>query len=71
MADAITRFTGSMRFVYLHVVLYDVWLIVNLGVAPEVPKFDPFLYLGIGVVRSRASLDKIQALYSSRIQALD
>lgn len=41
VADAITRFTGSMRFVYLHVVLFGGWILVNLGVVPGVPKFDP------------------------------
>ena len=41
IAEAITRFTGSMRFVYLHVVLFGAWLLVNLGVVPGVPRFDP------------------------------
>lgn len=41
VADPITRFTGSMRFVYLHVVLFGGWILVNLGVVPGVPKFDP------------------------------
>ena len=41
VADAITRFTGSMRFVYLHVALFGLWIIVNLGVIPGIPKFDP------------------------------
>jgi uncharacterized membrane protein len=41
IAEAITRFTGSMRFVYLHVVLFGAWFLVNLGVVPGVPRFDP------------------------------
>jgi uncharacterized membrane protein len=41
IADSITRFTGSMRFVYLHVVLFGAWLLLNLGVVPGVPRFDP------------------------------
>jgi uncharacterized membrane protein len=41
VAEAITRFTGSMRFVYLHLALYGAWILVNLGVVPGVPKFDP------------------------------
>ncbi len=41
VADAITQFTGSMRFVYLHVVLFGLWIIVNLGIVPGIPKFDP------------------------------
>jgi len=41
IADAITRFTGSMRFVYLHVVIFGGWIIINLGAIPWVPRFDP------------------------------
>ena len=31
LAAAITRFSGSMRFVYLHVALYGLWIVANLG----------------------------------------
>ena len=41
VAAAITAFTGSMRFVYLHLALYGAWILVNLGVVPWVPRFDP------------------------------
>jgi uncharacterized membrane protein len=41
VAQAITGFTGSMRFVYLHLALYGCWILVNLGVVPGVPRFDP------------------------------
>ena len=40
VADAITRFTGSMLFVYIHLVLFSGWIIWNLPAIP-VPKFDP------------------------------
>src|SRR5436305_9971112 len=40
IADRITQFTGSMRFVYLHVVLYGSWILINLPLVP-LPKFDP------------------------------
>src|SRR3954466_5968031 len=40
LADAITRFTGSMRFVYIHLVLFGLWILVNLPWSPW-PKFDP------------------------------
>jgi uncharacterized membrane protein len=39
-ADAITRFTGSMMFVYIHLVLFAAWIIANLPSVPF-PKFDP------------------------------
>lgn len=41
IADAITRFTGSMLFVYLHLVLFGFWIIANLGWFPGVPRWDP------------------------------
>jgi len=41
IADAITGFTGSMRFVYLHLVLFGLWIAANLGVVPGFPQFDP------------------------------
>jgi hypothetical protein len=31
VADAITRFTGSMPFVYLHSVFFGLWILINLG----------------------------------------
>jgi uncharacterized membrane protein len=40
MADAITRFTGSMAFVYIHGVLFGAWIVANLPGVPF-PKFDP------------------------------
>ena len=41
LAEAITSFTGSMQFVYLHLALYAAWILINLGVLPGLPKFDP------------------------------
>ncbi|MBT2322334.1 DUF1003 domain-containing protein [Variovorax paradoxus] len=41
IADAITAFAGSMKFVYLHLVLYGAWIVINLGWVPGIEKFDP------------------------------
>jgi uncharacterized membrane protein len=41
VAGAITRFSGTMKFVYVHVVVYGFWIIANLDFVPGVPKFDP------------------------------
>jgi uncharacterized membrane protein len=41
IAGAITRFSGTMGFVYAHIVGYGFWILVNLGLVPGVPKFDP------------------------------
>ena len=40
IADAITRLAGSMAFVYVHLVIYGAWLVINLGWTPLEP-FDP------------------------------
>jgi uncharacterized membrane protein len=40
-ADVITRFSGSMKFVYLHLLIYGLWIAINLGWVPFIPRFDP------------------------------
>jgi uncharacterized membrane protein len=40
IADAITRFTGSMLFVYLHLGVFGLWIVANLGWVPGIPKWD-------------------------------
>jgi uncharacterized membrane protein len=42
-ADAITRFSGSMLFVYLHLALFGFWILSNLGFVPFVRPWDPSL----------------------------
>ncbi len=41
VAQAITRFAGSMPFVYLHVALVGGWVLVNTGLLPGLRPFDP------------------------------
>lgn len=41
LADAITRFAGSMRFVLLHAIVFGGWIIWNLGWIPGLEPFDP------------------------------
>lgn len=41
IANKITRFTGSMRFVYLHAAIYGLWIIANLGLVPGLDPWDP------------------------------
>jgi uncharacterized membrane protein len=40
LADAITGFTGSMAFVYLHLVVFGFWIVANLHWVPGVPAWD-------------------------------
>ena len=41
IADRITRFTGSMIFVYLHLAGFGFWIVANLGWIPGIPQWDP------------------------------
>ena len=41
VATEITRFSGTMRFVYLHAAAYGLWILANLGVIPGLPRWDP------------------------------
>jgi uncharacterized membrane protein len=41
VSDRITGFTGSMRFVYIHLTLFGTWIVVNVGLVPGLPRFDP------------------------------
>ena len=50
LADRITSFTGSMRFVTLHLVLFGLWVVVNLPGVP-LPHFDP-TYVVLAMIAS-------------------
>jgi uncharacterized membrane protein len=41
VADAITAFSGSMWFIYIHVIWFGGWVLINTGLTP-IPKFDPY-----------------------------
>ena len=40
LSDAVTRFTGSLTFVAVHLLVFGGWLLVNSGLLP-LPRFDP------------------------------
>ncbi|ARO29104.1 MULTISPECIES: DUF1003 domain-containing protein [Rhizobium] len=44
-AALISKFAGSMMFVYIHIVFYGVWIIANVGLLPQVPPWDPSLVI--------------------------
>lgn len=44
-AGVITRFAGSMTFVYIHALVFGLWILVNVGMIPILPKFDPSLVI--------------------------
>jgi uncharacterized membrane protein len=41
LAETITRFTGSIGFVYLHLALYGAWIVANLGWIAGIAPWDP------------------------------
>jgi uncharacterized membrane protein len=51
----ITRFTGSMLFIYVHLAIFGFWIMANVWGLPGIRQFDPSLaYLAVG-----ASLEAI------------
>jgi uncharacterized membrane protein len=44
VAAAVTRFTGSLSFVYIHLAVVAFWIAVNSGITP-LQKFDPTFVL--------------------------
>jgi uncharacterized membrane protein len=71
IADAITRFTGSMRFVYIHLALFAVWIAVNLGWLPIVAPFDPtFVVLAMVASVEAIFLSTFVLISQNRMTAL-
>jgi uncharacterized membrane protein len=68
LADAITSFTGSMRFVYLHLVIYGGWIAWNL--MPGIPHFDPtFVLLAMAASVEAIFLSTFVLISQNRAQA--
>lgn len=55
LADGISRFSGSIGFVGLHVAWFAVWILVNIGIAGYLG-FDPFPF---GLLTTIVSLEAI------------
>ncbi|HUS26137.1 MAG TPA: DUF1003 domain-containing protein [Nevskiaceae bacterium] len=56
LADAITSFAGTMRFVYLHIFWFGVWIAANLGLFGAATVFDDFPF---GLLTLIVSLEAI------------
>jgi len=52
LADAIAGFSGTPWFVVSHVVVYGLWIAINLGLVPGIPVFDKFPFLLLSMVVS-------------------
>jgi uncharacterized membrane protein len=72
IGGAITRFSGTMRFVYLHVIAYGFWIAANLGFVPGVPKFDPsFVTLAMVASVEAIFLSTFILITQNRMSAAD
>jgi uncharacterized membrane protein len=45
VADTVSRVAGSMKFVYVHVAVFALWMIANAGIVPGLPVWDPFPFV--------------------------
>ena len=54
-AAAISKFAGSMMFVYIHLVFFGLWIAINVGLLPIIPAWDPSLV----VLAMEASVEAI------------
>src|ERR671911_1575483 len=71
IADAVTRFTGSMRFVYIHLVVFGTWIAINLGLFPFAPRFDPsFVVLAMVASVEAIFLSTFVLITQNRMAAL-
>jgi len=55
LADTITTFSGRMVFVYVHIIWFGLWILLNTG-RLGIPPFDPFPY---GLLTMIVSLEAI------------
>jgi uncharacterized membrane protein len=55
IADVVTSFSGTMIFVYIHIIWFSVWILLNSGLLGMAP-FDPFPY---GLLTMIVSLEAI------------
>ena len=70
VTDAVTGFTGSMTFVYIHLALFGAWIVVNLGATP-LPRFDPsFVILAMAASVEAIFLSTFVLISQNRMQAL-
>ena len=70
LSDTVTRFTGSLQFVYLHAGLFGCWIVWNLGWIPGLPPFDPsFVVLAMTASVEAIFLSTFVLISQNRMQA--
>lgn len=56
IADLITARLGSMSFLMINALLFSTWMVINTGLIPIIPPFDPFPF---GLLTMVVSLEAI------------
>lgn len=72
IADAVTRFAGSMVFVAVHAVVFGAWAAINVGWVPGIPRFDEsFVILGTSASVEAIFLSTFVLISQNRMAAAD
>src|SRR3954453_17120796 len=70
IADAITRFTGTIQFVYIHLLIFGFWIVANLHWIPGIPAWDEsFVVLAMVASVEAIFLSKFVLLRQNRMAA--
>ena len=68
VADRITRFVGSMRFVYLHLSIFGAWIAINLKWT-GLPPFDPsFVVLAMAASVEAIFLSNLRSHFAESLK---
>ncbi|MEO7995028.1 MAG: DUF1003 domain-containing protein [bacterium] len=72
VADAITAFSGDIKFLYIHMGWFGLWIAINLGWVPGVPVFDkyPFGLLTMIVSLEAIFLSTLVMISQNRMQRI-
>jgi uncharacterized membrane protein len=50
MGETIARFFGTLHFIIAHAVFFTGWFVLNLGLIPAAPPFDPYPFSFLGLI---------------------
>src|SRR5437588_4343300 len=72
LAGRITKFTGSMGFVYMHLAVFGLWIAVNVGIVPGIQEFDPsFVILAMAASVEAIFLSTFVLISQNRMAAAE
>ena len=71
VADSITNFSGSMAFLYVHMLWFGLWVVINAGLLKGVKPFDqyPFNFLTMVVSLEAIFLSTLVMISQNRASA--